>query len=180
MKGLVFTEFVEFMEGTFGLELADRVIQESELPSGGAYTTVATYDHGEMVAMLRTLARRTRRPPAELLRSFGRRLFGQLAGAYPELVGGQRSPLAFLQTVETHIHAEVRKLYPDAELPTFECNADGPGRLVLVYRSARGLADLALGMIEGCAAHFGQELEVREEDLSGGARTHVRFTLTAE
>lgn len=175
----MFTEFVEFMEGSFGPELADRVIQESELPSGGVYTSVATYDHGEMVAMLRALARRTQRPPAELLRSFGRRLFGQLARAYPELVAGHGSTLGFLETVESHIHAQVRRLYLDAELPTIDCTRTDPDRLVIVYRSTRGLADLALGMIEGCSFHFGESVVVREEELSGGARTHVRFTVTS-
>ncbi len=178
MKGLVFCEFVEFMEEEYGPAVADRVITSANLPSGGAYTAVGTYDHGEMVAMLTSLAQCTERTPHQLLRSFGRRLFGRLARAYPELLGTARSTIDFLQQVDGHIHVEVRKLYPDAELPSFASRAERPGRLVLDYSSSRGLADLAVGMIEGCAAHFGERIELREEDRSNGGRMNVRFTVT--
>jgi len=52
------------------------------------------------------------------------------------------------------IHVEVRKLYPDAELPTFTCDTSTPGRLTMLYRSSRPFADLAEGLIAGCIAHF--------------------------
>lgn len=38
MKGLVFVEFVEFVEDRFSLETVDRIIEKSSLATGGAYT----------------------------------------------------------------------------------------------------------------------------------------------
>ena len=35
MKGIVFTEFLEMVEDKFSPELADRIIEGAELPSGG-------------------------------------------------------------------------------------------------------------------------------------------------
>src|SRR5687768_12764487 len=119
MKGIVFTEFVEFMESTFGVALADEVLEGSNLASRGAYTTVAYYDHGEIVAMLESLVRLTQRPPANLLRSFGHHLFGQLARGYPHLLAGLSSTFVLLQSLEERIHSEVRKLYPEADPPPF-------------------------------------------------------------
>ena len=34
-------------------DIADKIIVESDLPSGGAYTTVGTYDHEELLTLLR-------------------------------------------------------------------------------------------------------------------------------
>ena len=51
MKGMVFTEFLDFVGETFGGDMVDDIIEVSELPSGGAYTSVGTYSHGEMAAL---------------------------------------------------------------------------------------------------------------------------------
>ena len=40
MKGIIFTEFIEMVEDKFGFEVADNIITNSNLPSGGAYTAV--------------------------------------------------------------------------------------------------------------------------------------------
>jgi len=40
MKGIVFTEFLEMVENKFSPELADRIIEGAEVPSGGVYTAV--------------------------------------------------------------------------------------------------------------------------------------------
>jgi Haem-NO-binding len=46
MKGMVFTEFLELVERSWGEELVDELIESCELASGGAYTSVGTYDPG--------------------------------------------------------------------------------------------------------------------------------------
>ncbi|MCX7200840.1 MAG: hypothetical protein NTV17_00650 [Burkholderiales bacterium] len=40
MKGMIFTEFLELVERTYSPEMADDLIDASNLPSGGAYTSV--------------------------------------------------------------------------------------------------------------------------------------------
>jgi len=44
MKGIIFTEFLEMVEDRFSPEIADRIIEAADLPSGGAYTAIGTYD----------------------------------------------------------------------------------------------------------------------------------------
>jgi len=38
MKGMVFTEFIEFVEREFGFDVVDAMIEKSNVPNGGAYT----------------------------------------------------------------------------------------------------------------------------------------------
>jgi hypothetical protein len=180
MKGIVFREFLDMVEGRFGMEVVDRIIEEADLPSGGAYTSVATYDHDEILRLVDQLHQATGAPAPELVRAFGRHLFGRFRTLYPALFLKVDSSFDFLERVETIIHIEVRKLYPDAELPTFECARPGPGRLVMLYRSQRPLADLAEGLIEGCIEYFGEAIEVGREDLppGPGGETRARFELT--
>ena len=52
MKGIVFTEFLDLVEDKFGLEMVDKIIQSSDLESGGIYTSVGTYKFSEMLQLV--------------------------------------------------------------------------------------------------------------------------------
>ena len=177
MKGVVFTEFLEMVEATFGLTVLDQIIQGSSLSTGAVYTGVGTYDHRELLQLVTQLSSVTNMPVPDLVRAFGRHLFGRFAQGYSQFFQGIHSTFDFVSTIENHIHVEVRKLYPDAELPSFECRRAGPDRLEMIYRSSRPFADLAYGLIEGCAAHFGEDLRIDQRNTSSGTNYEVRFSI---
>jgi hypothetical protein len=177
MKGIVFTEFIEFVEQRYSLDIADEMIEACELQSGGAYTSVGTYDCGEMLTLVTALGELTGTPVPDLVRSFGHHLFSRLAAAHPEFLAGIDDSFSFLKLIENHIHREVRKLYPDAELPRFEWEAAEADVLVLTYRSRRPLADLAQGLILGCVDHFAERVDLKREDLADSPEMVARFTL---
>jgi len=176
MKGIVFTEFIEMVEQKFSLETADRMLDECELASGGAYTSVGTYDHGEMVKMVVKLSEISGLPAPVLIKAFGYHLFQRFVLLYPGFFVGISSATDFLFHIEDIIHAEVRKLYPDAELPRFDVVQAEGGNLTLTYNSERHLGDLAEGLIESCIHHFGTPLTLVRQDLDepGGS---VRFLI---
>lgn len=180
MKGIVFTEFLEMVEDRYSPDIADSIIEACRLASGGAYTAVGTYTHDELVQLVTQLSRTTATSIPDLLRAFGKHLFGRFALAYPQFFDHVPSTFAFLERIEDHIHVEVRKLYPDAELPSFTCDTPHPGQLRLLYQSTRPFADFAEGLILGCIEHFGEALDVQRDDLSTGNGTCVRFVLTRQ
>jgi len=150
MKGVVFTEFLEMVEGRFSPDLVDEIIEECNLPSGGVYTAVGTYHHDEMIDLVARLAEKTETSAPELICGFGEYLFSRFHELHPQFFQDLDSSFAFLQRIEDYIHVEVRKLYPEAELPSFECEVPKPGCLRLTYRSRRPFAALAEGLIRGC------------------------------
>lgn len=177
MKGVVFTEFLEMAEDRFTPEVVEQVLADSDLASGGAYTAIGTYDSRELEVILGKLCAKVGAEPTALLREFGERLFGRFAEGYPMFFKDAQNSFDFLQGVDRHIHVEVKKLYPDAELPKFDTMRSDASTLTLVYSSSRGLGDFAEGLIRGCITHFKESIEVTPEDLSGGKKTNVRFTL---
>jgi hypothetical protein len=178
MKGLVFTEFLEMVEARFSPDMVDRIIENAKLPSGGAYTSVGTYSHSEMIELATCLSRETGIPLPELIRSFGGYLFDRFHKLFPKYFDGITSAFDFLRQVEDYIHIEVRKLYPDAELPSFAHDSSRPDQFVLLYQSTRPFALLAEGLIRGCIAYYGEPIELEVDDLSGGRGTSARFLLT--
>jgi hypothetical protein len=173
MKGMVFTEFLEMVETKFSADMVDDIIADSQLPSGGAYTAVGTYDHSELVQMVGALSQRSGLPVPLLVKTFGEHLFGRFHALYPSFFQGIDSALDFLEGIETVIHTEVRKLYPDAQLPRFDCERSEQG-LKMVYSSPRHFGDLADGLIHGAIAFFGDKVDVTREDQANGS---VCFTM---
>lgn len=179
MKGIVFREFIDMVESQFSLETADAIIAGSTLSTDGAYTSVGTYPHEEMVDLVTNLSRETSTPIPDLLRHFGRYLFGRFAVVHPDHVLSYHSAFELLRRLDGNIHVEVRKLYNDAELPSFSYETLGDDRMAFTYSSNRKLADFAHGLIEGCIAHFNEQMRIEREDLpEDAAGAHTRFTLT--
>jgi hypothetical protein len=177
MKGIVFRELVDMVESHFSPETADKIISSSRLATGGAYTSVGTYDHTEIVELVSHLSATTGISQPDLLSTFGEHLLNRFALLYPAHFIGQTSTFDFLAILDNKIHVEVKKLYPDAELPVFEHGSTDPNKLVFVYRSKRPFADLAEGLIRGCIRYFNEEIVLTREDLPSDGGAHTRFTL---
>jgi len=178
MRGLVFSEFLEFVEQVAGDEMVEDMLDECDLESGGAYTSVGNYDHGEIVKMVTFLNEATGNDVSAMVHDFGRYLFGQLASSHSKIVGDETQLLDFLQGIETHIHTEVRKLYPDAELPMFETERVNEKELIMDYESSRPFADLAHGMIMGASDHFKNALTVKRTDKPANGSFKTRFEVS--
>src|SRR5690242_11099428 len=97
MKGMVFAEFLEMVEEKFSPDMVDRIIDGAELESGGAYTTVGTYDHQEMIALVTCLSRETGTSASDLIRTFGEHLFGRFHRLFPNYFQGVSSAFDFLR-----------------------------------------------------------------------------------
>lgn len=179
MKGVVFTEFLEMVENKFGFEVADSIIVKSKVPSDGVYTAVGTYPTSEIFSLVQELSNESKIPISDLLKAFGKYLFQRFFVMYKFAFEGMTSAFEMLEKIEHHIHVQVKKLYTDAELPTFQTYRENPNQLIMVYNSERRMSDLAVGLIEGCLEHFGEKASIKKVDESGDGKV-VRFTITKE
>lgn len=180
MKGIVFSEFNDMVEATFSPAVLDTIITRAQLPSGGAYTTVGTYDHEEILTLVGCLAEETGMQSGDLVKSFGIHLAARFADVHPTFFAEAESVFEFLETIEGHVHVEVLKLYPDAELPTFRTRRLSSGSLEMIYSSRRPFADLAEGLITGCAQFYGEPLSIDRSDSRDHDFYHTRFELTKQ
>ncbi|GJL65147.1 MAG: guanylate cyclase [Nitrospirales bacterium] len=178
MKGIVFTEFSEMVEEQFGDDMLDTIIEESNLPSGGSYTAIGTYDHTEILQLVTALSTATNIEVPKLVFAFGEHLYKYFFSHYPVFFNAATNTFDFLESVENHIHVEVRKLYPDAELPSFDCRRIEPHQFEMIYRSTRPFADVAEGLITACCGHFHESISIEREDVHDTNGQGVRFLLT--
>lgn len=178
MKGVVFTEFMDMVDLRWGPEVLDDVLERSAVPNGGAYTAVGTYPSSEMGSLVGALAVETGFGAVDLLHAFGGHLLGAFERGHP-LWFAMDDPLEFLSQVDGYIHVEVNKLYPDAELPTFDVVERQPDHLVLEYRSPRCLHPLAEGLIQATLRRWQRRGQVMVSKLDATG-SHVRFDIRLE
>ena len=57
MKGLVFTELLEYVEENFGFDVADKIIENAKLENNGAFTQAGNYPFEELVKLVVALSK---------------------------------------------------------------------------------------------------------------------------
>lgn len=176
MKGIVFTEFLDLVEEKFGLEMVDNIITSSTLDSGGVYTAVGTYSFSEMLQLLQHLSANTGISIDNLLLVYAEHFFSVIERSYPGLLATYKDPIDMLASIENHIHIEVRKIYPDAELPTFEVIKKSEKSLVMIYKSSRAMHHFGLGLMNKTFEHFNATATIELEKLNEQG-TEVKFVI---
>lgn len=177
MRGIIFTEFIELVESRFGFVVANKILDTSELKSGGVYTAVGTYPHEEIFILVEHLSQETGIPVGQLLRVYGEYLFRRLMDLHPQFVRKDQQLFPFLESIQHHIHVEVKKIHPQAELPHFESRQVNERSLELLYTSQRDLADLAFGLLKGAITYFESPAELSMSEYGKGQAKFI-ITLT--
>ncbi|MFC4723256.1 heme NO-binding domain-containing protein [Geojedonia litorea] len=176
MKGIVFTEFLTLVENKFGLDVADQIIEESNLESNGAYTSVGTYDFSEMLSLLSNLSALSKISVDDLLQIYAEHFFDVLLKSYPHFFKTHNDPIEFLSVVESHIHVEVLKIYPDAELPSFKVLEKTKDKLIMVYTSSRAMYTFGLGLMHKTFKHYNCKANILVEKIKEDG-TQVKFSI---
>lgn len=162
MKGIVFNLLEEVVTQQYGDDIWDSLLDAAGLD--GTYTSLGTYPDEQIGALVAIAAQKLGLTPFEVLRWFGQRSMPLLVERYPEFFRSQSSTRPFLLSVNHIIHPEVRKIYPHAQVPTFEFSDTPDGRLMMGYQSPRRLCALAQGFAEGAAAHYGESIRFDHQE----------------
>lgn len=176
MKGIIFKELIEMCEKTFGDEVVDKVIEKSRLDSGGSYTSVGNYDHGEILSLLTHLHNETKIPVKDLIISFTDYLMGTFKRVHPDFFA-HKHVFDFFESIDSYIHVEVRKLYPDSNPPKISCTRESDKKINIVYQSEKPFADVAEGLILASLSHFSATAQLQTTDLAGEPGTHREFSV---
>lgn len=181
MKGIIFTNFINYMQANYDARILKNTLQAAgRVDDKGEYTEAETYPYEELFQLVGSLSAQTGITMASTFENFGQYLFINLAKRFSEFFAPDETLFSFLQKLEDHIHIEVRKKYPGANLPGFTFESIDDNNLKMIYHSERAMSDFGIGMIRGAAVWFKREVFVGKKDLSPnheGTRVelHVRL-----
>lgn len=165
MKGIIFTTFTKMIEEKFGLEMLDELIVNTKPKSEGIYISTATYEDAELINMVVYLSKKIDVPVEDLVRTFGHFTFQVLSKSFPHFLENKTFK-DFILSVHDVVHVEVKKLYPEAELPTFIYKNIKDNSLTMKYISNRNLPTLAEGLIQGAADYYNKNVKITLTECS--------------
>lgn len=175
MKGIIFNLVEEVVTNEYGADTWDLLLERSGVD--GAYTSLGSYPDDDLHKLVMAAAQALDTPPADVIRTIGAAAMPMLADRYPEFFAGHDCR-GFLLTLNDIIHPEVRKLYPGSDVPDFSYHGSTDDELVIGYRSDRKLCALAEGFILGAAKHYGETVELAQDQcmLRGDDRCMIAVT----
>ena len=178
MKGIVFTLLNELVEEKFGIAAWDSALNGTEPPLKGIYTAAATYPDEELFALVGQLSKISGIPAGKLVYAFGEYALPKFAEHYPVFFNSVDNAKAFIQSIDSVIHVEVKKLYPQAELPKIEYENPSNHELVMIYQSNRKLCDFAAGLIKATGEYFKTDITHHHTQCMHKGDAQCRFELT--
>jgi predicted hydrocarbon binding protein len=177
MKGIVFNQLQEFVESEHGIVLWDKALMACDLPSQGVYVSTMNYEDSELQSLVGFFCNHLSVDAPILVRAFGKYLFPRLFVMAPDQAKEAKNLKTFLLMIEDIIHVEVRKLYPDANLPEFAYQ-DNDQDLRMLYRSPRKLCHLSEGLIKGASMHYQEQVSIKQTCCMHYGADHCAIEIT--
>ena len=159
MKGIMFNILEDFICENWGDEKYEEILALCPLKTKEPYVGPGSYPDSDLTTIAAQASDVLGVPLNEALRLLGAFAFTKFAEKFPEFIEHTTSARDFLLTVDSVIHVEVKKLYPDAVTPKFSYQDLSESQLIIVYRSHRRLCALMEGLIDGVANHFGTKIQ---------------------
>lgn len=164
MQGSIYTVFADMVVEKLGIETWNELLDTVKPSSEGIYTKGMQYDDAEIMSLVGALSVKTGIDVTSLVRTFGGYLFIHLYNSSPANLSDIDDLKEFLLSIDSVIHKEVKRVYPHAYLPVFECSETPDGDLVMLYYSKRKLCYLSEGLILSAAFHFNQKISIKHPE----------------
>ena len=162
MHGLIFFYLQKFADVAAAGSTSWKGVRSSVTTTASKFLPSGTYPDSDAVVILSSIAETTGRPLPSILEEFGQFLAPHLVKVASPVVDPAWRTLDLIEHTEAIIHTMVRSTTPGAAPPVLETVRQSPDELHLVYSSARRLCPLAVGLMRGIAAHYGETIRIEE------------------
>lgn len=173
MKGIVFNLLEEAVTRSHGAATWDALLVASGV--GGVYTSLGSYPDEDVLKLVMAASNALGVTPNEVLRWFGREAMPLLAQRYPAFFDAHKSTRPFLLSLNSIIHPEVRKIYPGADVPTFDFEDAADGALIMGVSLRAQVVLAGAGIFGGRRGALRRDHAVRSPGLHAQGRSEVHL-----
>ena len=180
MKGVIFNLFEEYVAAGYGDVFLEDLYVEASLPDDvPPFIGPLSYPDDIFFDMVVYTAKKKNLNPEKLYFAFGRFSIPLLAKRFPIFFTESSSTMELMEKINDIHHLEVKKLYPDAELPHFKIEPGDDDSMTVHYSSHRHLCSLAKGLIAGVADHFGESVHTEEKSCMNDGDATCIFKISS-
>ncbi len=155
MKGVIFQAYLEFIREAHGANIYEKLASDR--------TVLATHNYpdNDFFSVLKESARLTGDDEGRLIREFGAYFTERFAPKKYAMFYRHEDFSSFIHDVD-RIHDIVTKSMPGATPPHFTYEDIDDRTFLMTYHSPRMLGDFIIGLLEGAARYFGEEIDIKE------------------
>ena len=170
MKGEIFNILEDFIVDNWGRDTFEEIFEEvhDKLITKEPFVGPGTYPDSDFMAIVAQAVAKLGVTLEQAVHAFGVYTFPKLAEKMPDYVAPYKHPKDFLLTLHDVIHVEVKKLYPDAETPSFEYRDEKENELVMIYHSKRKLYNFVEGMFESVGSYYNTPIQYERKLCNEG------------
>jgi hypothetical protein len=159
MKGIIFNVLEDLVVARLGMKAWNDLLAK-HAPSERVYVSAKSYADTELLSIVQDVAQQLDLPVEDVIRVFGRFLFGGLAERHRDVVDRFADFDSLVFGIHDVIHLEVNKLYHEPALPTIRCQRVTAQQIQVHYASPRKLCYCAEGLLYGAAEYFQQPVKI--------------------
>lgn len=166
MKGVFFTKFLEMVGERYSDDVVDDIIEASELPNDGAYTSIGNYSYKELVKLVLNLNKVTGIEVPVLLESYGHYLLQSSSNFYLEYFSSDDKCFDFQKAVQDSSHRLLENSNHNVDQASFNRQSVKEKPLDSHCISERPFANLIEGIINECRIHSRKNIPLNKERSS--------------
>lgn len=179
MKGTVVSTWLRTCRDLYGNEVINKSLRSVNWSENIVFTPLEDVNDTQIFNLIQIIADNVETSVNELWQIIGENNLQKFAEDYP--VFFKRVNLyRFLDSLN-FIHSIIMKKIKGAKPPKMLLEPISQNSIHLTYRSDRELFDYFLGLLNGSAKHFGENIEIKEvERKKGELKVHIKFENTIQ
>ena len=160
MKGTVVSTWIETMEKLHSKELVDEAKKESDWNEEVVITPLMNIEDNKAFDLIEKVALKANQNTEDLWFQIGKQNIYSFADWFPSYFKG-RQLKNFLMLMDT-VHKQLTNMISGANPPRIIPEELSTDTIQLTYKSKRGMYDYFLGLLNGSAEFFEEDMEITE------------------
>lgn len=180
MKGTVVSTWIKSLEKLYGKEVVDRAVSKAGWETDRVITPLEDVPDHEPMAIVREVAAAVGQPAEKIWREIGKSNIETFRSWFPSYF--ERFSLKSFLMMMDDVHSQLTKMVKGANPPRLIAREIGDKTIEILYESKRGMFDYFLGLLEGSAAFFQEQIktEIVETGKHQDGRHFMRIKILLE
>ncbi|MBZ4665376.1 MAG: methyl-accepting chemotaxis sensory transducer [Mahella sp.] len=157
MKGTIVSTWISTLRELYGKDTVNAALERLDWDVNRIIAPLDDIADEQAKAIIEQVAHDVGKEPANVWRDLGRHNIYTFSKWFPSYF--ERSSLKGFLLMMDAVHAQLTKIIRGAKPPRLICTEITPDQVDMEYISKRGLFDYFLGLLEGSAAFFNEQLD---------------------
>jgi methyl-accepting chemotaxis protein len=180
MKGTVVSTWIKTLRDLFDNEVVDSALINAGWDTGRIITPLEDIQYEEIKGIFNEIAASLSKEPSEIWREVGRRNIETFSKWFPSYF--ERFSLKGFLMMMDDVHSQLTKMIRGAKPPRIIATETGIKEIELLYESKRKMYDYFLGLLEGSAKFFNEQIniDVLEKGIYDDGRSFMKVKIKLE